>query len=90
MSLDFPLSFLLIPYGLVVVYVLIFSFLNLQHLAHYGTSQGTAKTVATIWFIGSLAIVGLTFGLLQGVDWNHKISVSPPTYSSETQKTFGL
>lgn len=91
MSFDFPLSVLLVPYGIIFLYVLFFALMNLQHLFHYGTSAGTAKTAAWVWFLGTLAILTITFGTLRNTDWSHELSVSPPAYSSETTSTdFGL
>jgi len=93
MSFEFPLSVMLVPYGIIFLYVLFFALMNLQHLFHYGTSVGTAKTAAWVWFLGTLAILCITFITLRNTDWGYQVSISPPAYTSESSSTstdFGL
>lgn len=103
MSISFPLSAFLVPYGIIVLYVLVFALLNLQHLFHYGTSHGTAKTAAWVWFLGTIALIGFTFFILREVDWSYSVTLSAPTYNTglptdfmsglndpETAEPFGL
>lgn len=90
MTLDFPISGLLIPYAVVFIYVLVFSLLHLQHLARYGTSIGTAKTAAYVWILGTTAIVIMTFGLLRNTNWEHRVTISPPGYEQNRISDFGI
>ena len=90
MSLNFPLSFLLIPYAIIFIYVLVFSLLHLQHLAHYGTSVGTAKTAAYAWFLGTIVIIVMTFGMLRDTNWEHEVTIAPPSYEQNQINDFGI
>jgi hypothetical protein len=90
MSLNFPLSFLLIPFAIIVIYVLVFSLLHLQHLAHYGTSVSTAKTAATVWLLGTMAIIIMTFGMLRDTNWEHEVVIAAPSYEQNQINDFGI
>ena len=78
MSLSFPLYILLIPFGIVVAYVLVLSLMHLSHLARYGTSVGTAQAISFIWMVGLVAIFLLTFSTLQGTDWSRAVDLNLP------------
>lgn len=89
-NLEFPLYFLLIPYGIVLAYVLLFSLINLHIMARYGTSAGTAKAAMTVWMIGTLTVAAITLNLLQGTDWERPVSLSVPAISQGTAPDLGL
>jgi hypothetical protein len=88
MSITFPLSAALVPYGIIVLYVLVFALLNLQHLFHYGTSHGTAKAAAWVWFLGTIAMIGCTFILLRDVDWSYRVTLNAPNYDTNATTDF--
>ncbi|MBN1584904.1 hypothetical protein JW899_00870 [Candidatus Uhrbacteria bacterium] len=90
MPSGFPVSVLLIPYGIIVAYTFTLSLMNLHHLARFGTSVATAKMAAFTWLVGTAAVVTVTFGLLQETDWQHPIEIDTSGYGMNQTQDFDL
>ena len=70
-----PLYFLLIPYGLFLIFYSIFFFFNIYHLHHFSI-KGSGGTALIFFFImGTVAILGITALLLQNNDWSTAIDL---------------
>ena len=87
----FPLAILLIPFGLVTLFALVFLFFNLFHLARYGI-QSTATTTLMISYVAVFFVVLLGMGaFLATVDWGHIITFADLLpFSGAGNDTFGL
>lgn len=76
---SFPLSLLLIPFGLTLIGVAMMIFLNVWHLLHYGATTLTSFVV-TFLFLAGLATIGFfTVQELQYVDWSTPVEIGLPT-----------
>lgn len=78
MEVSFPLFLLLVLFGLVVVAVGIYAFLNIEHLIHYGETTGVSFGVTFAWLAGTVLIFFFTWQLLQGTNWKQPIVIGSP------------
>lgn len=77
-----PLYFLLIPYGIVLLVISIFSLVNLYHYFRF-SSVTIVSFLAGFGYVAGLALIAyFTAALLVDVDWTLPInfSLGPPLY----------
>ncbi len=76
--LGFPLALLLIPYGIVLIAIVVMVFLNVWHLLHYGATT-MVSFIVTFLFLTGLATIGFfTAQELQYTDWSTPVVLSLP------------
>ncbi|MBI4135423.1 hypothetical protein HY477_01680 [Candidatus Uhrbacteria bacterium] len=70
-----PLVFLLIPYAVIIGLVILFSFVNLYHLLHYGFFYFSAA-LFTYLFYGAVAIILFwAYQELSAVNWSSAVLI---------------
>ena len=79
MSVTFTLGLALIPYALVLLFVIGYGIFAVYHLVHYGATTGLSFTITFAYLAGTIFILFFTWQALNGVDWRQPITFSPPT-----------
>lgn len=71
----FPLSILLVLFGIVVIFFLVFSFFNIYHALRYGYATAVNVTVLIVYVLvsGVLLVVAGTYVSI--IDWSSPISM---------------
>lgn len=73
--LSFPLSLVLIPYGVIV---LIFAFLaaySVHNLVKYGATTNTSFAATFAFLAGAIFVFFFTWQGLRGTDWTQQITI---------------
>lgn len=73
---SFPLSYLLIPFGLVFVLSLTFYFFNIFHLRRYAIKSPATTLVMAAYTLSFLAIVAVIGSYMMTVDWEERFELS--------------
>ncbi len=79
--ISFPLSFVLIPYGIVI---LIFAFLamySVHNLVKYGATTNSSFVATFAFLAGAVFVMFFTWYALRGTDWTQDISFGAPVAS---------
>lgn len=76
--LGFPFAFVLIPYGLVILFFALFAVINVYHLVHYGATTGVSFVVTFLFLAGAVFIMFFTWQALVGVDWGREVHLAIP------------
>jgi len=79
----FPLSLLLIPYGLAVAVTLVFAVVNVFHLVHYGATTKTAFAVTFAYLAGLVFLCYFTWTNVQGVNWQMPLVFDLPAFGPQ-------
>lgn len=77
MTVTFTLSFVLLPYVLILTIMAAFAVFNLHHLFEHGGRNRLAYAVTTTFLAGVAAILLLTWQGLGQVNWRQPISLTP-------------
>jgi hypothetical protein len=80
--IGFPFAFVLIPYGLVVLFFALFAVINVYHLVHYGATTGVSFVVTFLFLAGAVFIMFFTWQALAGVDWGREVNLAIPFLTS--------
>lgn len=72
----FPLSYILIPFGLVFLLALTFYFFNIFHLRRYAIQSTATTMVMVAYTLGFLAIIAVVSSYMLTVDWNERFKLS--------------
>lgn len=76
--LSFPLSLILLPYGIVVILFLLLAVYNVYNLVRYGATTN-ASFLATFCFLaGATFVLFFTWHALREVDWGQQIDLATP------------
>jgi hypothetical protein len=75
--MTFSLWLTLIPYGLILVVFVLFSFFNLFHLLRYGFWNFQSALFVLVYLFVSAALLLWTYQALANTDWSY------PLYSAE-------
>lgn len=88
--ISFPLMYLLIPFGLVVLFATVFYFFNIFHLYRYAIKSRSTTIVMTGYTLCYLGLLAVSGGYLLSVHWKQQIELNTlfPTFESTTR--FGL
>jgi hypothetical protein len=81
MNLSLPPFFALIPYGLVLAVLAVFSLINVSHLLRHGGHFAAGLFFSALYLAGALMIVYFTWQLLPIVDWNAPLNLGIPTFT---------
>lgn len=79
-SFSFPLSALLIPFGLFLLFILLYSAFSLYHLLRFGVPSKQLVFVIVLYIIGSTLVLWVSTSLLLTYTWN-----APVTFTEFTQ-----
>lgn len=89
--LEFPLWYLLLPYGFVVLATSIFFFFNVYHVAKFGLKSLTTELVLAAYFVSYLAVLVFSVIMLLEVDWVQVVTLNDILpFSGGSAKNFGL
>jgi hypothetical protein len=69
-NFSFPISLLLIPLGIFMLFYLFYSIFNIYHLLRFGVYGFGLYIIATIFTLGTIFFIGTTGFLLIRYDWN--------------------
>ena len=78
---QFPFALILFPYGLVVLFVLIFALANIFHLIHYGATTAISFVVTFAYLAGMVFLFYFTWTALTGTDWQMPIVFDAPSFN---------
>lgn len=78
--ISFPFSVILIPYGLVVVFIGIFALANIMHLIHYGATTAVSFVVTFSYIAGIVFMFYFTGVALADVDWQAPVVIQMPSF----------
>ena len=86
-SFSLPLAIILIPYGLFLLFILLYSSFTLYHLLRFGVLSRQLIIVIATYIIGCLFILIISGSFLLTFDWD-----TPLTFTEFTQEvpTFSL
>lgn len=85
--ISFPLSLVLIPYGIIVLLFVLLAAYSVYNLVRYGATTN-ASFVATFSFLaGAVFVMFFTWQGLRGTDWTQEINFGTPVpgFSSSAQ-----
>lgn len=68
--IEIPIMVLLIPYGLILLFLATYSFFNTYHLLRFATFSFGSYLVTTLFIGGSVLIAAVSFFYLSSVDWS--------------------
>jgi len=69
-----PISVLLIPLGIFLLFYIFYSTFNIYHLLRFGVYNFSLYVIATVFALGSIFLIGLSLFFLLKFDWNAPIS----------------
>ena len=72
--IQFPLSTILLIYGIFLFCFFVVSFFNLYHLIRYGIYGYGLYLIIVSFAIGTILLIGGSITLLSQYNWNHPIS----------------
>ena len=78
--ISFPLAFALIPYGIVLLFFIIFSLINITHLIRYGATTGVSLFMTFIFLAGAVIILFVSWQILGTINWGQPIVFSLPGF----------
>ncbi len=79
--ISFPLSLVLIPYGIVILVFALLAMYSVHNLVRYGATTNSSF-VATFAFLGgAVFVMFFTWYALRGTDWTQEISLGAPVAS---------
>lgn len=78
--ISFPFAFALIPYGIVLLFFVIFSLINITHLIRYGATTGVSLFMTFIFLVGAAIILFASWSVLGTVNWEQSIVFSLPGF----------
>ncbi|MEY4744340.1 MAG: hypothetical protein RL272_285 [Candidatus Parcubacteria bacterium] len=79
--ISFPLSFVLIPYGVVILVFAFLAMYSVHNLVKFGATTH-ASFVATFAFLaGAVFVMFFTWFALRGTDWTQEITLGAPASS---------
>jgi len=76
LSLSIPLWWLLVFYGIYLVFFFLYTGFNLYHLLRFGTYGIGLYAITALFLGGTIMLVALSFTLLSPFDWMTGVSVS--------------
>jgi len=68
-QIEIPILALLIPYGLVLLFLATYSFFNTYHLLRFATYNFGSYLITTLFIGGGVIIAAVSFFYLSSVDW---------------------
>lgn len=68
-----PLSIFLIPYAVLFVVYLVFSFFSLYHMFRFGVTNFTTFFMTFAYIAISVILIFISYNYLAGVDWQRDI-----------------
>jgi hypothetical protein len=73
---SFPLIYLLIPFGIIVLLAALFFFFNIFHLKRYAIQSRATTLVMLAYGASFIAIMLIIGGYVSSIDWSKDIVVS--------------
>ncbi len=83
--MSFPLSFLLIPYGIFLVVWFFLSLTGYYHLFRFGGRRISTFLLGLIYCIGFIVLFQASYLYLRGVNWQETITI----FSKKLPAQFG-
>lgn len=71
----FPLWYLLVPYGIFLLFMALFVFFNLYHIASFGLQSAKTTVVLVAYMAGFLGILWLSYITLADVSWKETVDL---------------
>ena len=83
----FPLIYLLIPFGLMVLLAVIFFFFNVFHIKRYAIQSPATTMLLALYFVSFGALVAFATGFVFTVDWSREFEPNDllPTFESSSR-----
>jgi L-cystine uptake protein TcyP (sodium:dicarboxylate symporter family) len=76
--ISFPLSLVLIPYGIVLLLFALLAAYSVHNLVKYGATTNTSFVATFSFLAGAVFVLFFTWQALQGTDWSQEINLSAP------------
>ncbi|MBI1908496.1 hypothetical protein HYS28_03750 [Candidatus Uhrbacteria bacterium] len=91
LALTFPLWYLLVPFGVVVLGSTLFMFFNLYHVAKFGIQSVQTTMLLIVYLLSYLVALAVAVALVGSYEWSAEVlflDIFPFTGSSPS--SFGL
>ena len=88
--LSFPLSLILIPYGVIVLLFVFLAAYSVHNLVKYGATTNSSFVATFAFLAGAVFVFFFTWQGLRGTDWTQEITVGGSFTSSPTSNPSGL
>lgn len=75
---SFPLSLILIPYGIVVLLFVFLAAYSVHNLVKYGATTNSSFVATFAFLAGAVFVFFFTWQGLKGTDWQQEISFGSP------------
>lgn len=81
---SFPLAYLLIPFGLVVVFASLFFIFNVFHIKRYAIRSTATTSLLLVYLVSFGFLIAISCGYLLTVDWQREVMPRDllPTFES--------
>ena len=73
--LSFPLSLILIPYGIVVLLFILLAAYSVHNLVRYGATTNSSFVATFAFLAGAVFVMFFTWSALRGTDWTQEVSI---------------
>lgn len=81
---SFPLSLILIPYGIIVLMFVFLAAYSVHNLVRYGATTNSSFVATFAFLAGAVFVFFFTWQGLRGTDWTQQISIGGPLTSVTT------
>jgi hypothetical protein len=81
----YPIAYFLIPYGILLLLFLFFTFVDLWHLVGFGKATGIVGFIATFIFLaGAVLLLNESYKYIIDIDWEYTMNVldSVPSFNA--------
>ena len=81
MTVSFPFALVLIPYGLILLFFVVFAVVNIAHLVGHGATTMVSFLVTWLFLTGAAGVLFTTHVQLADFDWSQpaEIHLAAPT-----------
>ncbi|HTK05025.1 MAG TPA: hypothetical protein VL500_05545 [Candidatus Eisenbacteria bacterium] len=73
--ISFPLSLVLIPYGIVVLIFILLAAYSVHNLVRYGATTNSSFFATFAFLAGAVFVMFFTWSALRGTDWTQEVTI---------------
>ena len=74
--MSFPLGYLLLPFGAVVLLTILFFFFNIFHIRRYAIQSKATNLLLLGYLISFFVLLALVGGYILSIDWQREVMLS--------------
>lgn len=88
--LSFPLWYLLVPFGLVLLAAVVFFFFNVFHIRRYGIRSGATSLLLLAYLASFSVLIGGIALIVSSYEWQEEVATEDLLPDFEAPHDFGL